>query len=180
MTIKKLPSLSTIIFICIASWLCILLIHTFNLKNAAWVDNICEQSDLIINVITIVLSYVIYKNSKNVNKKIFFWLLLSSIFLLINELSFYLVVYIPGNLVKAMPLITLIPDMLLGYIVHLSIIIFLILPLITYVINRKQFIKITLLLSVYSILIIILFLQQVKYSSQLEYWQDILIVILFF
>src|SRR3990167_4223864 len=91
---KKLDSASCLIIFLSVIWVVLAFLSLFQIFNHAILSKFIASLELIAQVLTIGLTINIYHNSRAVDRKIFFWLLIANISSFLNDLFFYRIIYV--------------------------------------------------------------------------------------
>ena len=151
---------------------------TYNAQYKNSISNLSAKLEFIIHVWIILAVFIIYKKNSQDQRKILTWFLMINLGLLLNDCTFYTMVYIRKTLV--------INDSLLMFILNYtplslwiaSSIIFLYLVLTRFIISIKRFLKLFGLLLLINIVIMYLFLSALHYAFTISSWQSFSQIIL--
>lgn len=75
-------------------WLALILIVFHDKSHSAQISKLAATIELVFHVLTVIAVFQIYRKLQQKDKKLFLWLCVSCTALLVNDLSFYLVLYI--------------------------------------------------------------------------------------
>lgn len=163
----------------LGSWVGLLVLIMAHFISTEISSKISALSEFAFNSLTVLLSFNLYIKTKDQDKKIIFWLLLGAIFLLINDLAFYVIVYFQNNYSINLSFLNFIADIVPYSIWVIAFIIFLSKLLIARPFTKKGFYKVFSVFLTTNILIMYLFLSSIDDAFGVFTWQTISQIISF-
>ena len=157
----------------IGFWLGLLGLMMAHLINTEILSQVSSISEFGFNFLLAFLSTNIYRKSKSHNKSIIFWLLFGNIFLFINDIVFYGIVYFQSNYSINLSFVNFLIDIVPYSIWVIAFITFLSKLLMTRPFTKQGFAKIFSVFLIANFLILYLFLSSIDYAFGVLTWQTL-------
>lgn len=169
-TLKK--SAYIMIFLILMGWVFLFILGSYIPKYTGTVEKLSAQLEFIVHILILIPVFYIYKHLSRSDKKIFFWFIAINVGLLINDLTFYFLVYLKKTLVTNIPFLVFLLNFFPLLIWILSAIVFLSKTLLNGLISLKNFFKILAYSIAVNLIIIYLFLSSIHYAFHIFSWQS--------
>ena len=168
----------------IVFWLLMLSTRVLFPSYSEIISSLNQRFEIIIHFILLALTLVIYKHFNSDDRKIFKWFIITNIFFTLNDMVFYIALYLQTNASSVMsatlPSVKVFINNLVFSIWLISLIIFFSKILIRDIISVKLFVKIILAMFVFNLIVVALFLSPVNFKINILSWQHNLFLIISF
>ncbi len=153
--------------------LCLFFLELSQWVPASKISNFTAQLEFVVHLVTLGVSIPLFAKTNALDKTILKWFIIANIFLFLNDLTFYLAVYLPQNYILTNSFFTFV----LGYIPYIvwisSIIILLSKMLIREVFSFLHFFRALPFFILINFIIIFLFFSSVHYAFDFFSWECI-------